>query len=236
MPFFWLLVSKTERINVSIPTFDPESVPVDTIAGEAAVALSRLNLDWIRARFAQPVAWEPEVSDEASLLLNPNDLIRAAVLITLIQRQHGLSLLLTRRTAHLKHHAGQISFPGGRIEADDASEIAAALREAQEEIGLNSAEVDILGVLPDYCTGTGYRVTPVVAYVRSAPELQSEVNEVAEIFEVPLAYLMNGQHHQRRSAVTPMQRRVFYTMPYEGYFIWGATAAMLRNLFHFLRA
>jgi 8-oxo-dGTP pyrophosphatase MutT (NUDIX family) len=158
------------------------------------------------------------------------------VLIPLVERPDGLTLLLTQRTAHLTDHPGQISFPGGRAEEYDANPIDTALREAEEEIGLARTHVDILGALPLYYTGTGYIVTPVVGLVRPPFELRADPDEVAEIFEVPLAFLMDGLNHQRLSAQLPSGRRRFYAMPYEHYYIWGATAGMLRNLFHFLRA
>jgi 8-oxo-dGTP pyrophosphatase MutT (NUDIX family) len=120
----------------------------------------------------------------------------------------------------------------------DSSPIETALRESEEEIGLHRRHIEIVGVLPDYVTGTGYRVTPVVALVTPPFELAADPNEVADIFEVPLAFLMDGANHQRLSVELPegAGRRSFYAMPYERFFIWGATAGMLRNLFHFLRA
>ena len=146
-------------------------------------------------------------------------------------------MLLTQRTAHLTDHAGQISFPGGRSESCDASPLETALRETEEEIGLDRRHVDILGTLPEYLTGTGYRVTPVVALVMPPFALTPDPNEVEEIFEVPLAFLMDGMNHQRLSFALPEGvRRSFYAMPYGRFYIWGATAGMLRNLFHFLRA
>jgi 8-oxo-dGTP pyrophosphatase MutT (NUDIX family) len=164
-------------------------------------------------------------------------MIPAAVLIPLVARPEGLTMLLTQRTAHLNTHAGQISFPGGRAEKEDASPADTALREAAEEIGLDRSHVEILGRLPDYLTGTGYHVVPVVGLLTPPFEVAADPHEVAEIFEVPLAYLMNGAHHRRLSIDLPTGgRRSFYAMPYERFFIWGATAGMLRNLFHFLRA
>jgi 8-oxo-dGTP pyrophosphatase MutT (NUDIX family) len=164
--------------------------------------------------------------------------IPAAVLMPIVQHAHGLTLLLTQRTAHLHDHAGQVSLPGGRVDKTDASAIETALRETEEEVGLHRRHIDVLGTLPDYFTGTGFRVTPVVALVQPPFELRADPFEVEEIFEVPLAFLMDGMNHQRRSVELPDQagRRTFYAMPYDRFFIWGATAAMLRNLFHFLRA
>jgi 8-oxo-dGTP pyrophosphatase MutT (NUDIX family) len=153
-------------------------------------------------------------------------------------RDSGVTLVLTQRAAHLNDHAGQISFPGGRFEESDGSPIETALREAQEEIGLDRRQVDVLGSLPRYRTATGYEVTPVVALLQPPLELVSDPFEVASIFEVPLAFLMDARNHQRRSLELPNGAglRTFYAMPYQQHFIWGATAGMLRNLFHLLRA
>ncbi|MEM8510969.1 8-oxo-dGTP pyrophosphatase MutT (NUDIX family) [Massilia sp. MP_M2] len=216
--------------------FDPTQLPVISLAGEAAVAPARLHPAALRQRFAQTLAWEPEISTEAdSRLAAP--FRRAAVLIPLVERAEGVTVLLTRRTDHLTSHAGQVSFPGGRSEDYDSSPIETALRETEEEIGLSRHRIEIIGVLPDYATISAYRVTPVVALVEPPFTLQVDPGEVAEAFEVPLAWLMDGQHHQRREFHLPQGgSRAFYTMPYEQYFVWGATAAMLRNLFHFLRA
>ena len=158
------------------------------------------------------------------------------MLIALVLREHGPTILLTQRTADLTDHPGQISFPGGRAESWDAGPVDTALREAHEEIGLAREHVEVLGSLPDYHTGTGYRVTPVVGLIAPPFALAADPSEVAEIFEVPLAFLMDGLNHQRLSVELPGGRRSFYAMPYQDYYIWGATAGMLRNLFHFLRA
>jgi len=215
---------------------DPTLLPVISLAGEAAVAPARLSPAGLRTRFAQTLAWDPEMSgDTDSRLAAP--FRRAAVLIPLVERPEGVTVLLTRRTDHLSSHAGQVSFPGGRSEEFDSSPIETALRETEEEIGLSRHRIEIIGVLPDYATVSAYRVTPVVALVAPPFTLQVDPGEVAEAFEVPLAWLMDGQHHQRREIALPQGgSRSFYTMPYKGYFVWGATAAMLRNLFHFLRA
>ena len=165
----------------------------------------------------------------------------AAVLVGLVQREEGLTVLLTERTAHLRAHAGQISFPGGRLEAGDASPVAGALREAAEEIGLEPDRARLLGLLPPYLTVTGFSVTPVVAILEPELSLRPDPHEVADIFEVPLGFLMNPAHHRRHRLETPERTRQFLSMPYEGvglaghrreFFIWGATAAMLRNLYH----
>ena len=217
--------------------FDPAQLPVDSVGAEGALHADLLAVESLRARFASPPPWEPEVTHEAQWAGRSTE-TAASVLIALVQRAEGLTMLLTQRTAHLTDHAGQISFPGGRAEQFDASAIDTALRETEEEIGLDRCHIDILGTLPDYVTGTGYRVTPVVALVTPPFALTPDANEVAEIFEVPLAFLMDAANHRRLSFVLPegAGRRSFYAMPYERFFIWGATAGMLRNLFHFLRA
>ena len=218
--------------------FDPSLADIEERTPEPAVASSRLDPHWLRQRFSQPPAWSPEFSDEQSLSDTDSSLVPASVLVPLVARADELRLLLTQRTAHLNDHAGQISFPGGRVDPEDQDAIATALRETEEEIGLHRRHVEVIGVLPEYVTGTGFKVTPVVALVHPPFELTADEFEVAEIFEVPMSFLMDGANHQRRSAVFPSRpgRRSFYAMPFGDYFIWGATAAMLRNLYHFLRA
>ena len=203
--------------------FDPKQLAIDSIAGEAALDAARMTPDW-----------QPEITqDFLSARAVP---VRAAVLIPLVRRPDGLTILLTMRTDHLSSHAGQVSFPGGRSEPFDGSPVATALRETEEEVGLARQHVEVLGCLPDYLTGTGYQVTPVVGLVTPPFELRADPSEVAEIFEVPMAFLMDGVNHQRLSVELPGGRRSFYAMPYERFYIWGATAGMLRNLFHLLRA
>jgi 8-oxo-dGTP pyrophosphatase MutT (NUDIX family) len=218
--------------------FDPLIIPVESLAGEAAIASERLSADWLRTRFAEPVHWEPENTGEHLMRSSSRELTPAAVLMPIVVREQGLTLLLTQRTEHLTDHGGQVSLPGGRVEHSDASPIDTALRETEEEVGLDRRHVEVIGSLPDYFTGTGFQVTPVVGIVHPPFDLRADPFEVAEIFEVPLAFLMDGMNHQRRTAEFPngVGRRTFYAMPYERFFIWGATAGMLRNLFHFLRA
>lgn len=217
--------------------FDPTQLPVASIAGEASIAAARLVPAALRARFARTLDWIPEAISEPRAVPEYR-LRRAAVLVPLVMRPGGVTVLLTRRTEHLSSHAGQISFPGGRAEEGDSSPIETALRETEEEVGLHRRHIEIIGVLPDHATVSAYRITPVVALVEPPFALLPDPNEVAEIFEVPLAFLMDGLNHQRREIELPdaAGRRSFYAMPYEQYFIWGATAAILRNLFHFLRA
>ena len=154
----------------------------------------------------------------------------AAVLFPIVLRDDGHTVLLTQRTAHLRDHAGQISFPGDRVEEEYPSPVATALRETEEEIGLSRAHVEILGYLPEYRTGTGFRVTPVVALVKPPFELALDAFEVAEAFEVPLSFLLDPANHQRHSLHYRGALRHFFAMPYGDYFIWGATAGMIRSL------
>jgi 8-oxo-dGTP pyrophosphatase MutT (NUDIX family) len=216
--------------------FDPQALPIEAIAGESPLAGERLAAEWLRRRFANPQPWQPEANRE--LLSADAELVPAAVLMPLVMREGGLTMLFTERTAHLSAHAGQISFPGGRIEKYDASPIEAALRETEEEIGLGRGHIEVLGTLPDYVTGSRFLVTPVVALACPPFNLRPDPSEVAKIFEVPLSFLMDGANHQRRVLDLPdgTGRRSFYSMHYGGCFIWGATAGMLRSLFHFLRA
>ena len=164
----------------------------------------------------------------------PAGLTPAAVLVPVILRPEGLTVLFTQRTAHLNDHAGQVSFPGGRCEADDPSPVHTALRETEEEIGLDPARIEVLGLLPEYRTGTGFTVTPVVGLVRPPFELSLDSFEVAEVFETPLAFFLDPANHQRHSMEIGGVRRHYYAMPYEGYFIWGATAGMLVSLHRLL--
>lgn len=217
--------------------FDPQLIPVASLAGEPPVENEKLQAGWLRRRFNEPRAWPEEASDEHLLRIKEGHPTPASVLIPIVIREHGLTVMLTQRSEHLSDHGGQISFPGGRREESDADAMETALRETEEEVGLGRRHVEVLGVLPDYFTATNYRVTPVVGLVHPPFETHADPHEVAEIFEVPLAFLMDGMNHQRRAALFPNgMQRTFYAMPFDRFFIWGATAGMLRNLFHFLRA
>ncbi|MDO8347820.1 MAG: CoA pyrophosphatase [Rugosibacter sp.] len=160
--------------------------------------------------------------------------VPAAVLVPIILRETGATLLLTQRTAHLHDHAGQISFPGGRCEADDPTPEATALREAAEEVGLDPAQVEILGRLPEYRTVTGFAITPVVGLVTPPLNLKLDDFEVAEVFEPPLEFVLNRENHQRHSLEFQGELREFWAIPWQGYYIWGATAGMLVSLHNLL--
>lgn len=174
---------------------------------------------------------QPQVGDfvEEEEALSQN-LTPAAVLFPIVLREGRQMLLLTQRTAHLRDHAGQISFPGGRVEADDLSPLHTALRETEEEIGLAPEHIEILGYLPEYRTGTGFRVTPVVGLVQPPFELRPDPFEVAEIFEVPLAFLLDPANHQQHAMLYRGAMRQYFAMSYGDRFIWGATAGMIRSL------
>jgi len=155
----------------------------------------------------------------------------ASVLVPIVLRADQPTVLLTLRTAHLKDHPGQISFPGGRAEPGDTSPAHTALRETEEEIGLLPAHIEIAGYLPEYRTSTGFRVTPVVALVTPPFALRPDPFEVAEVFEVPLAFLLDPANHQQHSLHHRGKLRHYYAMPYGDYFIWGATAGMIVSLY-----
>jgi 8-oxo-dGTP pyrophosphatase MutT (NUDIX family) len=163
-------------------------------------------------------------------LLPRGPLVPAAVLVPVVEGASGLDVLLTRRTAHLQAHAGQISFPGGRLETGDADAAACALREAREEIGLGPERVEVLGRLDTYLIRTGYEVTPVVGLVTPPVDLRPDPFEVDEIFAVPLDFLIDPRNRERRARDVDGARREFWAIPYGSYFIWGATAGMLVNL------
>lgn len=155
----------------------------------------------------------------------------AAVLVPIIAHPEGLTVLFTRRTVHLKAHSGQVSFPGGRAEPDDPTPEDTALREAEEEIGLARARVEVLGRCSEYLTRTGFRVTPVIGVIRPPLELVPDAREVDEVFEVPLAYLLDPANHRRATREINGRMVGYYEIEHEGRVIWGATAGMLVNLY-----
>lgn len=159
----------------------------------------------------------------------------AAVLVPIVDRGDHLTVLLTERASELRHHAGQISFPGGRIEAGDVSVVDAALREADEEIGLARERVDVVGLLPDHLIVTGFRVTPVVGFVRPDYELRLDRREVADAFEVPLSFLLDPVNHVRRRRLFEQHEVELTDLPWGERNIWGATAGMLLTLYRVLR-
>jgi 8-oxo-dGTP pyrophosphatase MutT (NUDIX family) len=155
------------------------------------------------------------------------ELTPAAVLLLVVNRPDEPTVVFTQRTAHLADHAGQISFPGGRVEEGDEGPADTALREAREEVGLDPSGIEILGELPDYHTSTGYRVRPVVGWIEPPVAFSPDPYEVAEVFEVPLGFLLETANHRYESAFYKGRLRHYWAMPWRGRFIWGATAGML---------
>lgn len=227
------------------PILNPQAVPVmGTDAHLPPVPVERLQPQALRQRFMAPPDWQLELPGDGGRL-SGREPAQAAVLVPLVMREQGLQVLLTRRTAHLRDHAGQISFPGGRVEPFDADPVATALRETEEEIGLDRSRIDVIGRLPEYSTVTAFQVTPVVGLIAPGFDLKLDAFEVEEAFEVPLDFLMTPAHHRRHRFAYEGGERQFLSMPWrrEGgllvpqeYFIWGATAAMLRNFYRFLSA
>lgn len=161
-------------------------------------------------------------------------LLAAAVLVAVVGHLSGPTVILTRRTDSLQNHAGEISFPGGRVEAGDVDARKTALREAEEELGLDISKVEVLGCLPPYDTLSGFRVQPVVGWLDPPVDLRPDENEVAEVFEVPLDFLLDPVNHQREQRVHEGESHSFYVLQYEGRRIWGATAGILVGLASFL--
>jgi 8-oxo-dGTP pyrophosphatase MutT (NUDIX family) len=230
-------------------SFDPRNVPVWRIDHDMpAVPTAHWLPDALKARFATPPVWQPEVERETSF--SNRKPAQAAVLVPIVMRgPEGAqsTILLTQRANHMSTHSGQIAFPGGKVDPQDANHQAAALREAQEEVGLAPQHVQIISEMPVYVTGTAFWVTPVIALVTPEFELKPNANEVQDVFEVPLSFLMNPAHHRRHAFEWQGAKRQWFSMPYQEArlgpngqsdvverFIWGATAAMLRNFYRFL--
>jgi 8-oxo-dGTP pyrophosphatase MutT (NUDIX family) len=230
------------------PFADPRSLPLlPTEDAEPIVHLADWSSSRLRQRFLTPPSWSPELTGDR-VRLSDRQLTAAAVLVPIVEQTDGYHLLLTQRSAQLQDHAGQIAFPGGRVDPDDLNAEHTAKREALEEIGLAFEAVEVIGQLPNYTTGTGYDITPVVGLVKPDQTYVAQPDEVAQIFQVPMQFLMHPANHQRRAYQLNGAERFFYAMPYVGrpvgrgytsaveeeFFIWGATAAIIRNLYRFL--
>lgn len=221
-----------------LPAFDPRLVPIVNVDETLHPAHpERLTAQGLRQLFANPPNWTPELVREIKFANRAP--AHAAVMLPLVMRDE-LTLLLTQRTAHLSTHSGQIALPGGKIDPTDADPTAAALRETFEEIGIPPDRIEVLGTLPVYVTGTSFIVTPVVGLVKPGFELVPNAQEVDDVFEVPLSFLMNPLHHRRHAFDFEGVVREWYSMPYQDgdqeRFIWGATAGMLRNFYRLLSA
>jgi 8-oxo-dGTP pyrophosphatase MutT (NUDIX family) len=238
--------------------FDPRDIPWSVQDQHwPALPPAALHAESLRGVFKNPPVWTPEVKREPSLGQRAPQ--AAAVLVPIVMRgEQGNEphLLLTQRTQHLSSHAGQIAFPGGKVDPNDQSVEHAALREAEEEVGLTSEHVEVLGQLPSYITGTSFHITPVVALVSPNHTLQTNAYEVEFAFEVPLSFLMDPANHRIHQWENNGVQRQWYSMPYRPattklshgsndssdsnpeteYFIWGATAGMIRNFYRFLLA
>lgn len=200
---------------------------------EALAALLRRRLDFSSLA---AMADAPQRGDHDLNPHSPPDpearLADAAVLVPIVTRAETPTVLLTRRPESLTRHAGQVAFPGGRVDPGDDGPIGAALREASEEVGLDATHAEVVGTLDPYRTGTGFRILPVVALVAPEAAITIDRREVAEAFEVPFTYLMDARNHERRTGEWRGETRHYYAMPYGRHFIWGATAGILVNLHH----
>ena len=221
-----------------LPAFDPQHVPVFQVDTHLeAVPAQHLTPAALLARFANPPLWQPELVRERKFMDRAP--AQAAVLLGVVMRDEP-HVLLTQRPSHMSTHAGQIAFAGGKCDPQDRDAVHTALREAHEEVGLDASHVTVLGTLPTYHTGSAFHVTPVVGLISPRMTLVPNPHEVAEAFEVPLAFLMNPAHHRWHSMTHEGVQREWLSMPYQDgphlRFIWGATAGMLRNFYRFLSA
>lgn len=216
------------------PAFDPHTQPwVPCVSTFGEVPAHALTPSALRQVLCAQIQRPLDIPDESARRYPGREgtPVEAAVLVPLVMRPDGVTVLLTQRTAHLNDHAGQISFPGGRIESSDADAVAAALRETEEETGLSREFVEVLGSLPRYLTSSGFAINPVTALVRPGFTLSPDTFEVAEIFEVPLSFLTNPANYRlHRATLADGSHRQYYSAPWGKFFIWGATAAMLRGM------
>ena len=229
---------------MALPVFDPRLVPVQSIDTHLPlVAPAELQAQALIRRFARAPVWQAELPGDHSAA--PARVMREAAVLVPITIAADPMVLLTRRTEHLNSHAGQIAFPGGRVDAQDLDAADAAQREAWEEVGLERRHISVLGSLPVYATGSGYSVTPVVALVQEGFSLSPNSEEVAEVFAIPLSHFTNPANHRWHTMEWEQRTRRWLSMPYwqqrpgaepAERFVWGVTAGILRNLYRFLLA
>lgn len=198
------------------------------------LAIGDLSREWLEQCLASGQALPDDPALPRYVHPPERSPVAAAVLVPILDRAQGPTLLFTQRTAHLHDHAGQISFPGGKVDDGDADRVATALRETEEETGVPHGCIEILGQLPDYDIMTGFRVTPVVGWVQPPAKFDPDPFEVAEVFEVPLSFFLDPANHERHSRVVNGVTRHFYAMPFGERYIWGATAGMLYSLYQVL--
>jgi len=228
--------------NLKVP-FEPAEQPIIGACSLSPIHSRLLNLDFIRAAFqhTKHIHWQVEPIYEHAFIhqfeQHPQS-VRAAVCVAIMEKNNELYVLFTKRAENLLHHAGQVSFPGGRVDSTDQDAVAAALRETHEEVGIEPCYVEPLAEQPIFLTNTQFAMRPVVSLVHEGYRVQPNPCEVAEVFTVPLAKLMNPKQHRIHQLPTALHsnERVYFSMQWEEHFIWGATAAVVRNLYHYLSA
>lgn len=228
------------RIEAARLGFDPQTQPLIKIPLLPGIDQSYLQADFIKTAFSHPVQWgvDPLFAEMCvpSFDVYPQG-IQSAVCVPLVPRKHGLNVLLTRRAGHLYNHAGQVCFPGGRIEPSDVDAAGAALRETHEEIGIEPSYIQTLGEQPILITNSRYAMRPVVGLLKEGFHIQPDPAEVAEVFEIPLSVLMDPKNHRYHRFIAANGRLVnYFSMSWEGHFVWGATATVIRNFYHHLAA
>lgn len=232
-------ISSNNCISVS-SGFDPQAQPVLALPPDELLTPDSVSLGFIRRAFSQSFDWqvEPLFSRSFSSALHDTSLFTpAAVFIPLVERNNTLHVLFTRRALHLSDHAGEISFPGGRVESSDKDDIAAAVRETHEEIGVSPEYIQLIGTQPGFITTSRFIMRPVVGLLKPGFTINPDASEVAEVFEVPLPALMDPRQH--RLHLLPQRiglEKYYFSMQWQSHFIWGATAALIRNLYRFLVA
>ncbi|NYT35284.1 CoA pyrophosphatase [Allopusillimonas soli] len=233
-------LSPPRRTLLASSGFDPQQQPVVPAETLPPLLSQSLQLDFIRAAFGCTIDWNVEPLFSRSFqadAMRGKDLRQAAVFFPLLQRQDGLHVLFTERASHLSNHAGQVSFPGGRIEPTDKDVIAAALRETHEEIGVGAEFIQLIGTQPAFLTSTRFTMKPVIGVILPGYTLAPDPSEVAEVFEVPLSVLMDTRRHRLHRASLPGGgHRFYFSITWQSHFIWGATAALIRNFYHYLAA